>query len=137
MVKLEVPAGGLRDLITWTCTSQSDAWLILKDSVIKWTNFDGKETFSQSLRVKKKNRCMIHKDFQKNLVERDLSLCVVENFSGFDITEISQEDKIRQEFTLVNIVYQSESVKHFKLKVNYYFANMLHLAYRTLLARKK
>ena len=80
---------------------------------------------------------MIHKDFQKNSVERDLSLCVVENFSGFDIIEISQEDKIRQEFTLVNIVYQSESVKYFKLKVNYYFANMLHLAYRTLLARKK
>lgn len=28
---------------------------------------------------------MIHKDFQKNSVERDLSLCVVEKFSGFEL----------------------------------------------------
>lgn len=83
----------------------------------------------------RKNRYMIHKDLQKNAVIRDFSFCVTEKFSDFDIIKISQEDKIRQEFSLINIIYQR--VKHFEKKINCYFTNMLHLGYRTTFNKGK
>ena len=88
-----------------------------------------KNIFVRVFELKKKIHWMISKGKEKNKVIRDLSLCVVQRFPGFDIIKISNENEIRQDFSRINIDYQP--VKHFKQKTNCYFTNMLHLLYRT------
>ena len=88
-----------------------------------------KNIFVRVFELKKKIHWMISKGKEKNKVIRDLSLCVVQRFPGFDIIKISNENEIRQDFSRINIDYQP--VKHFKQKTNCYFTNMLHLLCRT------
>ena len=53
---------------------------------------------------------------------------LVEKFTDFEEVRSRKENKVRQTFKLLNIVYNVE--KHFKQKINCYFNDKLHLAYR-------
>ena len=78
---------------------------------------------------------MIYKAPQKNEVIRNLSACVIEKISRFNIIKISNEDKIIEGFVATNIVY--EPVKYYKHKINCYFTNMFQLAYRSTMTKGK
>lgn len=60
---------------------------------------------------------------------------LVEKFTDFEEVRSRKENKVRQTFKLLNIVYNVE--KHFKQKINCYFTDKLHLVYRvTFFIRK-
>ena len=80
-------------------------------------------SISQSFWNQKESYILDTYKLNQNKVKIELSSCDVEKFSGFIILRNSRENKTRQEFVLINIVYQP--VKHFKQKINCYFTNML------------
>lgn len=60
---------------------------------------------------------------------------LVEKFTDFEEVRSRKENKVRQTFKLLNIVYNVE--KHFKQKMNCYFTDKLHLAYRVTFLLEK
>ena len=91
--------------------------------------------FLRVFEIKKKVIQLIHTNSNQNKVKIEFSSCDVEKFSGFIILRNSRENKTRQEFVLINIVYQPG--KHFKQKINCYFTNMLSSIQNILYYQKK
>ena len=67
--------------------------------------------------------------FQKNKSKRELSSCIMEKLSGFQMVRTLQENKLRLNFRPIDMVY--ELVKHFKQNVDYFFTNKKDLGCRT------
>ena len=72
--------------------------------------------FLRFYELKKKLRHLIHSDSKKSNVKRNLSACIVEKFSRYDIIRTLQENKQRIDFRPIEIVY--ETAKHFKQNNN-------------------
>ena len=65
----------------------------------------------------------------KQTIKRQLYSCIVETFNGFHIACMEYDKKARKKFSPTDIIYKP--VKHQKIKINCYFSNQMHLAYRS------
>ena len=72
--------------------------------------------FLRFYELKEKLRHLIHSDSKKSNVKRNLSACIVEKFSRYDIIRTLQENKQRIDFRPIDIVYKT--AKHFKQNNN-------------------
>ena len=88
-----------------------------------------KRTFSRIYELRKTFRCLIHFNSQKKKVTKDLSSCIAQKFTGFPAVRSETENKTRQLFSPVGIIF--DPVKHKAIKINYYVSTEKHLAYRT------
>ena len=75
-----------------------------------------KKLFLRVYELKKKLRHLIHSDSKKSNVKRNLSACIVEKFSRYDIIRTLEENKQRIDFRPIDIVY--ETAKPFKQNNN-------------------
>lgn len=75
-----------------------------------------KKLFLRVYELKKKLRHLIHSDSKKGNVKRNLSACIVEKFSRYDIIRTLEENEQRIDFRPIDIVY--ETAKHFKQNNN-------------------
>ena len=85
--------------------------------------------FLRAYELRKRFTYLIHITVKKNDVVRDLSSCAVEKFSGFEIVKKLKDKNIKREYQRIDIVYIP--AKHHKDKINCFFTNAIHKAYRT------
>ena len=83
--------------------------------------------FLRIFELKEKSRCLIKQDSEKK--NRDLSLCIIEKFNGFNIVRIEFERKLRQKMSLIDIIYKP--VKKEDEIIECFFTSQINLAYRS------
>ena len=87
-----------------------------------------KKIFLRVYESRNKFRFLINKQpQQKNKIIRNLSLCVIQNYSGYAVVKVEKKNQGKQLFKPIDIVY--DPVQNFYYIVDYYFTFHLHVAY--------
>ena len=71
---------------------------------------------------------LIKQDSKKKIVLRDLSSCIIEKYSGFNIVCVKFSKKLIQPFCPIDIIYKP--AKNPDDMINCYFSEKLNLAFR-------
>lgn len=74
-------------------------------------------------------------DSSKKKIKRDLSSCITEKFSIFQMVRSMLGSKPKTELKPIYIIF--DPVKHYKQKINCHFPTKKHLVYRTLCSAEK
>ena len=69
--------------------------------------------------MRKRFRYLVHTVSENNKMKIDLSSCITEKFSRFQMVKLLLKNKIRMEFKPIDVVFGS--VKHYKQNRNCYF----------------
>ena len=85
--------------------------------------------FLHIFELNEKFRCLIKQDSEKKNIIRNLSLCIIEKFNGFDIVRIEFERKLRQKMYPIDIIYKP--VKKEDEIIECFFISQINLAYRS------
>ena len=85
--------------------------------------------FLRIFEFKEKFRCLIKQDSEKKYIIRDLSLCIIEKFNGFNIVRIEFERKLKQKMSPIDIIYKP--VKKEDEIIECFFTSQINLAYRS------
>lgn len=75
--------------------------------------------FRRVYEMRKRFRYLIHTVSENNKMKIDLSSCITEKFSRFQMVKLLLKNKIRMEFKPIDVVFGS--VKHYKQNRNCYF----------------
>ena len=85
--------------------------------------------FLRVFELKNKFRYLFKQNSKQKNILSEVSACVTERFNGFTTVRIEFDNKIRRNFTPVDIIYKP--VKRENEILNCFFTQKLHLAYRT------
>ena len=85
--------------------------------------------FLRIFEQKDKFRYITNTEKDRKKIIREVSSCVKEKFNGFIVVRIDFDQKIRQKFSPIDIIYKP--VKNQNEIINCYFTDKIHLAYRT------
>ena len=85
--------------------------------------------FLRVFELKDKFRYLFKHNSEQKKIVNEVSACVIERFNGFTIVRLEFDNKVRQNFTPVDIIYKP--VKRENEILNCFFTEKLHLAYRT------
>ena len=75
--------------------------------------------FRRVYEMRKRFRYLVHTVSENNKMKIDLSSCITEKFSRFQMVKLLLKNKIRMEFKPIDVVFGS--VKHYKQNRNCYF----------------
>ena len=89
--------------------------------------------FFRVYKLKKKVMYLMHTSSQGNTIIGDLSCCI--NDKGSHIVRTKTESKIRELYSPIDIIY--DTVKHCKIKSNWFFSTKKHLVYRSTYNKDK
>ena len=84
--------------------------------------------FLRVFELKDKFRYLFKQNWEQKKIINQISACVIERFNGFTIVRLEFDNKIRRDFTPVDIIYKP--VKKETQILNCFFTNSLHLAFR-------
>ena len=85
--------------------------------------------FLRIFEQKDKFRYITNTTKDRKKIIREISACIKEKFNGFIVVRIDFDQKIRREFSPIDIIYKP--VKNQNEIINCYFTDKIHLAYRT------
>ena len=78
---------------------------------------------------KDKFRYITNTTKDRKKIIKEISACIKEKFNGFVVVRIDFDQKLRREFSPIDIIYKP--VKNQNEIINCYFTDKIHLAYRT------
>ena len=85
--------------------------------------------FFRIFELKHNFRHLINENSNKKTKIRQVSRCVTKKSNGFFIVQVESVRKLRKKFLPINFIY--EPVKSQNEKINCFFSNEMHLAYRS------
>ena len=85
--------------------------------------------FLRIFELKNKFRYITQTNTNKKSIIREISTCIIEKFNGFNIVRIDFDQKIRQNFLPIDIIYKP--VKKEDEIIDCFFTDKIWLAYRT------